>query len=98
MLKSPRKAWLAIADTLEMLQGMPPTSFTNLSSPHSSAPGLCDILRGMWLDMTIDNATYFNMSAQIERDLNYMRIYLFRPFDWRARVAYARKQAEELRK
>ena len=90
MFKTESEAWEAIADTLEMIEEMPPRR------DGSTTLGLCSVLGGMVNDGLITNSIYLTMLDRIERALG-PATWLATAVEWKPRVIIARKFAEEAR-
>ena len=90
MFKTEAEAWEAIADTLEMIEEMPPRR------DGSTTLGLCAVLGGMVHDGLITNSIYLTMSDRIERALG-SATWLATAVKWKPRVTFARKFAEDAR-
>ena len=91
MFETESEAWEAVADTLEMIEGMPPYLYGG-----GQADGLCAVLYMMWHDGQIDNNLYLTMSGRIDRALG-PATWLAIQGAWKPRVTIARKFAEEAR-
>lgn len=85
------EAWDAIADTMEVIEGMP--EFKNGQLPD----GLCGIVAMLWTDGLIELNGYLQMGHRITVHLAG-RISFCRDGAWKPRVKWARKFAAEARK
>ena len=91
MFKTEAEAWEAIADTLEMIEGMP-----SHRDDYGSASGLCTVSDMMWSDGLIDDNIFLQMLARIELSLGPAK-WLAIKGAWKPRVTFARKFAEQAR-
>ena len=91
MFNTESEAWGAIADTLEMIEEMPPRR--DGSGPCA---GLCAVLYMMWEDGLIKNSIFLKMLARIER-VRGPAEWLAIKGAWKPRVTIARKFAKAAR-
>lgn len=87
MFKTEAEAWEAIADTLEMIEGMPEWD-------HGPARGLCEVIT--MLRFALVESELLGMRARIKDSLGD-REWLAKPGAWKPRVTIARKFAEQAR-
>lgn len=90
MFKTEAEAWEAIADTLEMIEGMP--EFL----AGGSAAGLGGVVVMLYSDGVINAGAVLEMSDRIQAALGE-REWLAKIGEWKPRVIIARKFAEQAR-
>jgi hypothetical protein len=100
MIKTEPELWTAIADTLEMIEDMPPFN------QAITCPGLCCVLTCIWGDELIPYALYQKAKKRVWAEF-YKRkppypdpleddsYYIFPKRVWKPRVGLARPFAEE---
>lgn len=91
MFNTESEAWEAIADTLEMIEGMPSYKYGG-----GQADGLCAVLYMMWHDGQIDENLHDKMSGRVQRTLRRAK-WLAIKGEWKPRVTIARRFAKEAR-
>lgn len=83
------EAWTAIADTLEMIQGMPPRP------TDRAANGLCVVIDNIFFDQLISHQLRDDMLWRIDDNLPPHRVFMFSPGAWKPRARFARRCASE---
>lgn len=83
--RTERAAWTAIADTLDMLQEMPPTWWN-----QHPAFGLCAVVDTMRLEELISRELAARMHVRIAQALAPGQSFLATPGEWAPRVKWAR--------
>lgn len=88
------EAWTAIADTLEMIEAMPPA----WCDCCEITIGLCMVVTALEGDGLVDQSVAKAMCRRIAKALQFsVSRYLATPADWQARVLICRRFAEESR-
>ena len=90
MFKTEAEAWEAIADTLEMIEGMPEWEHDD------PAMGLCEVRLMLRHDGLLSDEVSMRMTRRLAKALNG-REWLYKRGAWKPRVIIARKFAEQAR-
>jgi hypothetical protein len=109
LFRTEHDAWTAIADTLEMLEALPPFyrlgtlgwTYNGWLTVVSNRPceGLCDVVNSLYNEGLVTRRIYQRMDDRIVRVLDQLdKTWLAAPGEWPSRVSYARLFAEQARR
>ena len=90
MFETESEAWDAVADTLEMIEGMPEWEHDD------PAMGLCEVRAMLCTDGLLSDEASMCMNRRLDKALQG-REWLARPGAWKPRVTIARKFAKAAR-